>query len=96
MTWHSGSCLETSFTDPFLSTLVQVEEKLEGGVQKKNLVRRVFARFCTPIFLEVCIYYQGLPLCEKTDLPLSVSLLMKGVAFNLMLYVLMDLCSPSF
>jgi hypothetical protein len=40
--------------------LVQVEEKLEGGQQKKSLVRRVFARFCTPIFLEVfflCILF---------------------------------------
>jgi putative Ca2+/H+ antiporter (TMEM165/GDT1 family) len=32
--------------------LEEVEEKLEGGPQKKNLFRRVFARFCTPIFLE--------------------------------------------
>lgn len=32
--------------------LEEVEEKLEGGVQKKNIVRRIFSRFCTPIFLE--------------------------------------------
>lgn len=32
--------------------LEEVEEKLEGGPQKKNLFRRIFARFCTPIFLE--------------------------------------------
>ncbi|CAK9228071.1 unnamed protein product [Sphagnum jensenii] len=31
--------------------LEEVEEKLEG-TQKKTLVRRLFARFCTPIFLE--------------------------------------------
>jgi len=83
--WHIGSlnwfCLETSFADPFLLT-VQVEEKLEGGVQKKNIVRRVFSRFCTPIFLEVCIYYQGMPV--------FVNLLMKGVAFNLMLSVVLS------
>jgi len=35
--------------------LEEVEEKLEGGQQKKSLVRRVFARFCTPIFLEAFI-----------------------------------------
>uniref|UniRef100_A0A7I4FUF1 GDT1 family protein n=1 Tax=Physcomitrium patens TaxID=3218 RepID=A0A7I4FUF1_PHYPA len=29
----------------------EVEEKLEGP-KKKNLVRRVFSRFCTPVFLE--------------------------------------------
>lgn len=39
--------------------LVQVEEKLEGGQQKKSLVRRVFARFCTPIFLEVFILFHS-------------------------------------
>jgi len=32
----------------------QVEEKLESG-QGKSSVRRLFARFCTPIFLEAFI-----------------------------------------
>jgi putative Ca2+/H+ antiporter (TMEM165/GDT1 family) len=31
--------------------LEEVEDKLEG-TQKKTLVRQLFARFCTPIFLE--------------------------------------------
>jgi hypothetical protein len=33
---------------------VQVEEKLEAG-QGKSTFRRVFSRFCTPIFLEVYV-----------------------------------------
>lgn len=46
------------------SMLVQVEEKLEGGQQKKSLVRRVFARFCTPIFLEVLVHFNLSNLCS--------------------------------
>jgi len=36
----------------FPSSLVKVEEKLESG-QGKTPFRRLFSRFCTPIFLEV-------------------------------------------
>uniref|UniRef100_A0A7I4CXL2 GDT1 family protein n=1 Tax=Physcomitrium patens TaxID=3218 RepID=A0A7I4CXL2_PHYPA len=32
--------------------LEEVEEKLEGGPKKKNVVRRIFSRFCTPVYLE--------------------------------------------
>jgi hypothetical protein len=32
--------------------VIQVEEKLEAG-QGKTPIRRLFSRFCTPIFLEV-------------------------------------------
>ena len=35
--------------------ICQVEEKLESG-QGKTAVRRFFSRFCTPIFLEVCLW----------------------------------------
>jgi hypothetical protein len=33
----------------------QVEEKLESG-QGKSAIRKLFARFCTPIFLEVSFH----------------------------------------
>jgi putative Ca2+/H+ antiporter (TMEM165/GDT1 family) len=36
--------------------LEEVEDKLEG-TQKKTLVRQLFARFCTPIFLEVLLCF---------------------------------------
>jgi len=36
----------------------QVEEKLESG-QGKSTIRRFFARFCTPIFLEVSLLPYG-------------------------------------
>lgn len=32
-----------------------MEEKLEAG-QGKTAFRRFFSRFCTPIFLEVCLF----------------------------------------
>lgn len=38
-----------------LIEIFQVEEKLEAG-QGKTAFRRFFSRFCTPIFLEVCLF----------------------------------------
>ncbi|KAJ7299994.1 hypothetical protein O6H91_18G013600 [Diphasiastrum complanatum] len=44
--WRANSSNSTQ------KELVEVEEKLEGSNQGKSLGRRIFSRFCTPIFLE--------------------------------------------
>lgn len=84
-------------TASFWRTLVQVEEKLEGGPQKKNLFRRIFARFCTPIFLEVCslprianVWIMGLPLFSWFSFQPGAIWY-----FVILITVLVDLCSHS-
>lgn len=64
---------------------VQVEEKLESG-QGKSTIRKFFARFCTPIFLEVSFCTLCMEACSSACIVNAMqSILYKGVLHQVFL-----------
>jgi len=62
----------------------QVEEKLEG-VQGKTSVRRLFSRFCTPIFLEVHLKLKAPTIVHCIYSKFAIQFSLKGKAFGIVI-----------